>query len=901
MSLFGRNHKKQSEKDTQEPSSKAKRAPRSTGHLHTRRKKKTLLEQMKVQASVPATVIDAIHGDSSVINSDKDFIRTPKLTFSDGDYYPVLILDNDSLEDAGLGDHDNKSILGEISAGLKTSSGASGFVPVATTESLAQGYLALLPMHDAIEILREYSVINDYKKGWPVGLLRIDNDDLVLTKTNLRLTLAEWWQFIKKKLDFVVDHDQLKKSTDVPANSDPLAVDSQEEAGGADLPHVAQSVALPTGEFDDDDGPSSNSNIDNFVNSQSGDSGNSQDGFAIPGISASDDNQGNLAQSTQNNSSDQTQNDNQAGDDSDDGLSLDDLDIPSPTSSDVADVSNQVGRDNQDNRASSVAPVATDNSNSYLNMENNQAGNGQPDSQPQTNQGETNNNAGQSMQGQIVNQPSQGGNPSQYVVAKNRDELDAQNAILSSSVRTLNDLSVSISDDEFIKAYLRPLNVEHIPLLDESNDPTGYRHHQNALRRQANVELDGALQDEQAGLRSWFEVQRSSILSVLQQKTTRDGSEVNHQRSVVHDLEAQLADENGLREAAQIDVQDQLDDLDRQFEDAHKTARQAAIAEVDSQFNDRRRQLQQQKNDIINAATASRREGLSKQMGSAKAKIRDLAETAASASYQDVMTQGAEQYHAAQQRLARHRQLVLDKIDADEKAARRAENQRAENDAAVARQSTEVQQLKAQLRDMQERNEQALKEAKDNAKVQIQSVQANADQAQQNAVASVQRDLKSVMAERDNLKNELEKERQHADDRFDAQEDKYGKQLDALQNKLDRAQQDTDRSNRHTVRNAVAASIVGMAIFGGAGWLGGELHATKTQNQIQTSKQTNDNNNNDSSRSNQPMIIQVPGNNSGNSNSSDKSSNSHSDSQSNDSESHSTSTNSSSTNSNAAK
>ena len=245
MSLFHPNKKKHGKAASKGDSSgldNATSAPH--GRLHTRRKKKSLLQQMKIQASVPATVIDAVHGDNSVINSDKDFIRAPKLSFSDGDYYPVLLLDEESMEKSGLGDKDNKSIFGQISLALKTSSGASGFVPVVTTDSLQQEFVGLLPMHDAFEVLKDYPVINDYRPGWLVGLLRIDNDELVLSKTDLRLTIPEWWQFINKKLDLVVSNDRLRKSTDVPESSDPLAVNSAEEVGGAAIPHVAQSAAL---------------------------------------------------------------------------------------------------------------------------------------------------------------------------------------------------------------------------------------------------------------------------------------------------------------------------------------------------------------------------------------------------------------------------------------------------------------------------------------------------------------------------------------------------------------------------------------------------------------------------------------------------------------------------------
>lgn len=876
MSLFNRDKKKRKEGSNAKNDSTDLNNTTSVpyGRLHTRRKKKSLLQQMKIQASVPATVIDAIHGDTSVINSDKDFIRAPKLQFSDGDFYPVLLLDEDSMERSGLGDRDNKSIFGQISLALKTSSGASGFVPVVTTDSLQQGFVGLLPMHDAFEVLKDYPVINDYRPGWLVGLLRIDNDELVLSKTDLRLNIPEWWQFINKKLDLVVVNDRLRKSTDVPESSDPLAVNSAEEAGGAAIPHIAQSAALPTGEFDDDDGPASNSNIDSFINSQTDTvqgSGDDVEGYAIPGLDGLSDD------TSHNDQMDNQFDNNQSSYDNANGISMDDLDSMSVSSSQADGSLNDAGYNDSQPLSGDISNAPIDNGSSTDQnlsiddtMPSNDVLNGvQPDNSSNTS------------------------NHSQYVMAQNRDELDAQNATLSSSVRTLNDLSVSISDAEFINAYIKPLTIEHLPLLDESDDPTGYRHHQNALRQQANTELDGALRDAKAQLRSWFEVQRSSILTVLQEKTTRQGSEVNHQRDVVQDLENQLADEVSLREAAQIDVQDQLDDLDAQFDSSYKVARQAALAEVETQFNDRRQQLSRQKDDLINSATAARRDNLSKKMGSAKAKIRDLAQTAASASYQEVMTEGAEKFHAIQEGLAQHRRQVLDKIDADEKAARKIENQRAENAAAVAKHDTTIEQLKAQMKAMQEHNQQALKEAKDNAEVQIRTVQAQADAAQHNAVASVERDLRQAQADRDSLKAELEQQRKNANDREDELSAKYEHKLSEVQASLKDVRESTDRSNHRIVRNSVAAFILGSVVIGGAGYLGGELHATKMQPTTQQHATTNQNSGNNGSQA--PTIIQIPSNsNSGN----DNNSNSHSESNksSNDSENHNENQNNSSNN-----
>lgn len=825
----------------------------SAGKLHTRRKKKNLLDRMKIMESVPATVIDAIHHDASVINSDNDFVRSDPLKFSDGTYYPVFIFDEASMEDAGFGDKKNKDALGQLSVGLKTSSGSTGFVPVATSESLGQGFMGILPMHDAFEVLRDYPVVENYQNGWLVGLLRIDNDELSLSKSTVRLSMPEWWEYVNKKMDLIVDNDQLCKSTDVPTDADPLATDSEEEAGGSVPNHLAESQALPTGQFDDDDGPASNSNIDDFVHSQDGstvDSGNDQDGYAIPGLDTGGDNQ--------DNDNDELPQDSDEVINSGNGA-----DIPMTMPDDHQS-------DDQGSQADDGADIPTGipTSDSYTQLDSNSAdtqmSSASMDDDVQTSGGIDNQVPAAS---QPVSQP-------QYEQSTSRDDLEARNVLLSSSIRTLQDLQVSISDVDFVNTYLNPLTVEMIPLLDESNDPTGRIHHQNELIKHANQELKGALQDQKSSLRSWFENQRAGILSALQQRSETSDTNLNKAWQSLIDLQDELADDNKLKDEVRIDLQDELEQMDQRFDRAHVDARNAAVAEVERQFNDRREKLEQRKQDAITNGVANRKQEIALKAANAKNKLRDIAKTAASQAYQTMMDQGSDEYKLAQKRLVRRRQLILDKLDADSNHARAEENRRIANQAEIVKHDTQIDQLKAQIKQMQERHQDDLNTVKANAEMQIKTIQGQATSAQQDAVAKVQDDLDKTVAEKERLQSKLDQMQDKMDAKLEAKDEDADRRVAAVEAKHADDQAKFERTNRHFTRYMLAG-IAGTAIvFGGAGYLGGALQAANSQPR-QTQQQAPANNTQDTQR---PMIIQVPGNsNNSNSNnsSSSKSSESH--------------------------
>lgn len=870
MSWFshdGKKKKAKQEEETAASESASEPKKRPHGKLHTRRKKKTLLAKMKLTQSVPSTIVDALHGDSSIVSSDKDYVYSPALQFSDGTWYPVFILDEQDLENAGLGDKNSREVLGQLSVGLKTSSGATGFVPVVTTESLAENYIGLLPMHDAFEVLRDFtpSVFMDYKQGWPVGLVRIDNDELTLKKTDMHLSMPQWLQYINKEVSLVVDHDQLKFSMDAKSNADPLAVDSQEAEGGAaggdDVPAVHDldtDNMVPTGEFDDDDGVASNSNISAFVNSQNVSPVNStatdsdpSTGYDIPDIV-----------SDSGNDETGTDTDNLAGQDIPDTVDNSNDVKPAPGFNDVPDVNSMSTVDGSSEPINplDLEPAGNDDQN-QVPVDN---GNTNPDF----------NNQGAPLSGPVNDNASQQSRPTpnpqvRYQESRTRDDLEAQNAILSTSVRSLDDLQVSISDQEFVDSYLSKLTVETLPMLDDSNDPTGRIHHINMLRQQANMELQGALAERRARLRQWFETERSGILEALRQGTREDSSMIKSERELLERLKKQLADRDTLIAQATTRTVDAQNKLQAAFDQEYRTAKQDALVQVDQKFNDRRRTLESQKQDVIDNDVSDQQHEISSKITDAKNRIQQIAQQEAGKAYATVMEGGAKQFHKMQLQLEHRRHLLLDKLDQSEQAYRDAENRRAEHEAEIAQHDTTIAQLKDQLQRQKESADEAAKRAETEKRDALQQVQNEADAAQEQAVARVQDELENVKSENQKLENKLATISDHYDQKAEEKQAEYQSKLDAKDKETEQKVAELSQTNKHFTRWMVAAIFAFGAVTGGASWFAGQIHGVNMmKSEISRIQANNSNSNNDTndSRSQAPYIIQVPS--TGNSNSS---------------------------------
>ena len=773
---FRRKADKKSESDASTNQVVDESEKKSRGKLHTRRKKKSLISQMKISESVPATVIDAVHGDKSVVNSDKDFVRATPLQFSDGQQYPVFVMDEATLEDSGLGNRENKDQFGQVSVGLKTSSGASGFLPVVTTESLDQQYITLLPMHDAFEVLNDFPTFFKYSNGWLVGLLNIDNDELHLRLTTTRLPMAQWWAYVNGKLNFKVENDELKVDEDVPTTSDPLKLD-ENETGAID-----PTVMAATREFEDDDGKASNSTISSFAdfaeNSDAQSAGTVTDNASDQGFKVSD---------------------------------LDDLDgdedtesqsVPQPASeSETA----SVDKEEPAQSSQTVQPSATVK-------------------QPTA----TVNDAAQSAV------TSEKKNP--YVETVSRDDLDADNAIMTSSVRTLSDLKVSVSDREFLDAYLKPLSVTLIPLADETNDPTGRIHHENELRRKANAELESILKDRKARLRQWFETQRSSMLDALHNKVQEDGSQIKSNRKTLKELQSDLNDEDGLRLQAEDLVKDELDILEDQFNSDLENARQQALVEVEAQFNHKRVELNQHKQDIIQQGLASKRREIANSITEIKHNSQEYAQTAASKVYMEIMELGAMEFRKAQNVLETAHRNKIAELEQYTKQTRDDENKRVADQADIARHDTTIEVLNQRIKELQDNHKAALAENEANYKHQLETLQSQATSSQQIAVGQVQNELTSVIKERDLLKARLDKQTEVYDDKLEKRDDHHRKELQNLREDMKNMEDKIDRDNKRRRNGYLGVSVLLMLLGLTGGFASGAMlvHNSSSNNNVKT-------------------------------------------------------------------
>lgn len=761
-----------------------KKNVKSKKKLHTKRKSESVISKMRISPSVPTTVYGALNGDSNIINSEHDFVRAEKLMFSDGSVkYPVFVFDDDTVKASGLSDKSNDSALGQISIGLKTSSGATGFVYAATDDSLsdADPFIGIIPMHDAFEVLRSISVIEDYKPGWAVGLVSVKDDVITLTKTDFVLTMPQWWAFVNNELSLKVVYDQLLLAVDAKTQSEPFALTDEEADDSIDLDSM---MSQATGVFDDDDGVASNSVINSFVNGSTVDSAGNDNGFDIPDIVESS------VAPVVNESKEQA---------STNSTDIE-VDTPDPVVQSQADVVD-------------TAPV----------VESSQV----PES--------TVKNDSDSIK-----------------YSDSRDNLDAKKIVLESSVATLNDFNVSISDKEFKQSYIDSLTVDEFPMLDDSNDPTGRIAYENQLRKQANLELRSALNDSKAKLRAWFEAERAGLLDSLRDVTRDDGNKLYEKRESLSKLKNQLADFNYLKTEVLKDnnVKATVDRLEKEFNDRKQRAKQEAVLEVESKFANEMPMLQASKDEVINKAVSEKQRSISNDISNLKETIQLSAQTAASSAYKDLMAEGATRYENSQTLLSNKRQLLFDKMKSLQEENRAEENRRVADQADIARNDTQIESLKAQLRQLEASHKRELEHIEESNKINLNNMQAQASREQESAIKSVKRELEKITAERDEMKAKMNDDRQAYETRLEERDERHRKELADLRADIKSSQDSNEKSIKRT-RNWMIAGMVGVLLLGGAGgFVTGELvgvkHGTNTQQQ-QPQQQAQ-----------QPTIIQIP-------------------------------------------
>lgn len=807
----------------------------SKGKLHTHKRNKTVLGAMKLSPSVPEIIENALHGATSdLLNSPNDAVRSDALTINGAQRYPVLILDESSLEAAGANEKANRQAVGMLSVGLKTSSGNAGFVPVITDQSLNQGFIGILPMHDSLAVLHDIDFIRDYAPGWLVGLVTVDGGALSLTVTELRLSIVQWQAYLEGQVDLAVQNGRVILSENAPTNSDPLATTSQEEAGGQspdDDPWAA---------FDDDD--------------------DSQDATS-QAVSA-------LSQSATQTLADSTN-----------GFTLDDL-------------AAQAGVDDEPAQpvmpeSAAPAPEPVQPASQPQPVPPSQVAVPTPQSQPTT-PTPVPQPAPQSQpvvepQPQPAPQPQPVAPvPAQPSAPTSVDEQEAQRIKLEDSVAGLQDLNVSISSHAFEEQYVATLQCPQLPLQDESNDPAGIIHHYNERRRSINAAIAARHAQMQAGLRQWFQSQRAGLLRGLQTNVQTpdendDGHDLNQYQQRIIELQQQLnLDE--LQAQAQAEVEAQQAELERQFAEERQAAEAQMKAELDARFAQKQADLEERKRDLVNSAISKHRAQVERLIQQTKQELRDQAAAIAEGQYADIMAQAANRAQDLQEDLTKNFESMRQGLDAEMKQAYDTDTERIKADAVKAEHDNMVASTNQEMDHMRKQHQAELDEQQRRFKQQMEAFQQQASLNQDGAVARVQGDLDRVRKERDEAQANFRAYRADVDKKLERRDEAHRNEVATIQQKLDQMDASHDREMRRsrmtTMTVAVAAIVIGL----GGGYVGGQLSGqTKALQQQVANKNANETRT--SGQPTQPIIINPgSGNNSNSSNSNNNNSNANSES-----------------------
>lgn len=803
----------------------------SKGKLHTHKRNKTVLGAMKLSPSVPEIIENALHGATSdLLNSPNDAVRSDALTINGAQRYPVLILDESGLEAAGANEKANRQAVGMLSVGLKTSSGNAGFVPVITDQSLNQGFIGILPMHDSLAVLHDIDFIRDYAPGWLVGLVTVEGGALSLTVTELRLSIVQWQAYLEGQVDLAVQNGRVILSENAPTNSDPLATTSQEEAGGQspdDDPWAA---------FDDDD--------------------DSQDATS-QAVSA-------LSQSATQTLADSTN-----------GFTLDDL-------------AAQAGVD--DEPAQPVVPESAEPEPQPAPAPVQQVPQSQvavptPQPQPTTQVPQP---APQSQP--VVEQPQPQPAPQPQPVAPVQaepsaptsvDEQEAQRIKLEDSVAGLQDLNVSISSHAFEEQYVATLQCPQLPLQDESNDPAGIIHHYNERRRSINAAIAARHAQMQAGLRQWFQSQRAGLLRGLQTNVQTpdendDGHDLNQYQQRIIELQQQLnLDE--LQAQAQAEVEAQQAELDRQFAEERQAAEAQMKAELDARFAQKQADLEERKRDLVNSAISKHRAQVERLIQQTKQELRDQAAAIAEGQYADIMAQAANRAQDLQEDLTKNFESMRQGLDAEMKQAYDTDTERIKADAVKAEHDNMVASTNQEMDHMRKQHQAELDEQQRRFKQQMEAFQQQASLNQDGAVARVQGELDRVRKERDEVQAALRDYQANVDKKLERRDETHRNEVATIQQKLDQMDASHDREMRRSRMATMTVAVASIVIGLGGGYVGGQLSGqTKALQQQVATKNANDTRT--SGQPTQPIIINPGSGNNSNSSNSDHNSNANSES-----------------------
>lgn len=883
---FWHRHKKDADENADARPVSENQQPAKKHVRQTRKKKKSLIASMKLSQSVPSTISDALSGDNSVLesgsHSDNDYLVRNPVKYQGHTQYPVLILDDDSLNDAGLGQWGQREAKGMLSRGLKTTNGDTGFIPVATTQSLEQGYIGLLPSYDAFEVLQELKVINDYDQGWEVGLVYVSDDDLHITRTGKRLLFDDWWKLIQRQAEIYVTpqgeialgHDNKSVEDETKVTTDELiggAGNSNDQANGQPKVGSNHADGYSMDDLDQMDSDSATSDsIDDFLNDDSTTAADLPDD--LDEEAPQDNNKGNANDQSTDGVKEQK---SDAVEDAnpDNGFSLDEADeeLSEEDASQSSSVATTQAATKPAFQGQSQAPAPTQGQ--FQTPTSKQSSATAQPSQTATKVSSHTTSIGSSndaAQKRISNISSQ-------------DQLDAQNLTVSSDQRQANDLQVSMSPDAYIRDFVDSLTFVPFQMEDDHGDPESEEAYLNRLKKHANEQGYQALQAVKADMRSQISEGINGVLTSLTSRLIGAGSKTPYSKRL-NDLTAQMSDLPSLRQQADEETQAEQQKVQEQLDADKETRRRELRAQLDQEFQDRQHDVKTKQEQIINQAVAEMQQQLASQLEGVRREERQDAEAIASEAYNKLGHELAKGHRIALDYLQKIHDKQVEDLNRASESQRDKELRRLSEKASVIAHDKQIDNLNAEIESWKEKHDRDIAALEDQHKQEAQVQAQNAQKALQDAVNEQIKKTNEVQKELDNERAHQEEVRKLHKKELKRLSDSAKNSMADIKADNEQLREDNDRLTRGN-RFGKLVSGIGYTLFGAATSAAITLSLVGLHGGFVQSHNTNNANTN--SQPNERVIyVPTPSSNNSNSNnhksSNSSSSNSHSESNTND-------------------
>lgn len=742
VNMFGKKNRK-----AQATQTKADKSSKTHQH-RVRHDKKGLLESMKIVASVPETIDETLKGDSDVLQSHNDYIVNEPVQYDGHDQYPVIVLDDQSLEDAGLTKWHNREFKGLLSRGLKVSTGDTGFVPIATEESLANGYIGLVPMHDAFQVLSEIKPINDYSRGWLAGLVYVDDRNIIhFSVTDRRFSLPDWMSFIDRKTHFVVNaQGNLILTEDTRQDSDPVQATPDEMAGGAKADgysldeltedKAGSSISHSVDEFLDDP----NTTVDdlsegaNETSSQTPTTNNSADQAAGQG-------QAKTADSTAN---------------SDDGVSLDDID--SMMNEESVDSADNLPEKNQQ----STTATNTNEPNKPATMSNQQS------AAPQKAAATTTSSAASDTKSTSAS--SIGGNDKAKIVnMTSQDQLDAQTLTVSSSQREASDLHVTVSPDSFIHDYVDSLKFTRFEYEDDHGDPDSAAAYLNRLRKHFNEAGEQAVNRAKSDIRAQISSGVNSLLSSLVDRLVGNSKDGSVYTKKLNDYSSKLSDIKALQNEAKENTKTARQKLENDFNAEKSVRKEELLNQLEREFRAKRPELAAEQQELIDREVSVLQGKIGSDIEATRREQHEAAQQIASNSYTQLSGAFQDAYQQALSYITSVHKYAEEQLNAAAEQQHAKELRRLSQKSAVIAHDTKLAEANKEIKQWQDRFNDKVNEMTLAHQKELDQISKDNQKEIKDAVAKEAEKTEKAIQERDEARAERDQAaKEHAKEMDDA-------------------------------------------------------------------------------------------------------------------------------------